>query len=69
LQGIERNALTVLQGNGTRTVTSRGLKESEAETIKKALNLHQWNITETARALGIGRNTLYRKIKEFRITR
>lgn len=68
-QGIERNALTVLQGNGTRTVTSRGLKESEAETIKKALGLHHWNITETARALGIGRNTLYRKIREFRITR
>jgi two-component system NtrC family response regulator len=69
LHGIERNVFKVLQGRGVTTVPARGLKESEAETIKATLRLHQWNITEAARALGIGRNTLYRKIKEFKILR
>ncbi|ACH39001.1 sigma-54-dependent transcriptional response regulator [Citrifermentans bemidjiense Bem] len=40
------------------------LKDSEAETIKEALAQYDGNITEAARALGIARNTLYRKIKE-----
>ena len=45
-----------------------GLKESEAETIINVLDLHRWNITEAARTLGIGRNTLYRKIKQYNMT-
>ena len=40
------------------------LKESESETIKEALAQFDGNITEAAKALGIARNTLYRKIKE-----
>ncbi len=40
------------------------LKESETETIKEALARYDGNITEAAKALGIARNTLYRKIKE-----
>ena len=68
LHDIETATHAVLRGSGTALAPQRGLKETEAETIKKALKLHQWNITETARALGIGRNTLYRKIKEFKIT-
>lgn len=69
LHGIESSALSALRLREGGTVMQRNLKESEAETVKKALGLHQWNITETARALGVGRNTLYRKIKEFKISR
>jgi len=53
------------QAGMDRVPAARGLKETEAEAIKKALELHHGNITETAIALGIGRNTLYRKIKRF----
>ncbi|GFO66715.1 acetoacetate metabolism regulatory protein AtoC [Geomonas limicola] len=44
------------------------LKDSEAHTIRTALAQCDGNITEAARALGIARNTLYRKIKEFELT-
>ena len=41
------------------------LKSSEAETVRGALAKSRWNITAAAKTLGIGRNTLYRKIREF----
>jgi len=40
------------------------LKDTEAGAIKEALAQYDGNITEAARALGIARNTLYRKMKE-----
>jgi two-component system NtrC family response regulator len=67
LHGIEAAVLSAMRSGGIATVGRQGLKETEAQTIKNALELHQWNITETARALGIGRNTLYRKIKQFKL--
>ncbi|MDD2271622.1 MAG: sigma-54 dependent transcriptional regulator [Desulfuromonadaceae bacterium] len=68
LRGIEVEVLSAMRMKGVTSTVPRGLKEIEEDTIKKALNLHQWNITETARSLGIGRNTLYRKIKQFNLT-
>lgn len=41
------------------------LRDSEAQAIRLALAQYDGNITEAAKALGIARNTLYRKIKEF----
>lgn len=43
------------------------LKEVEKQTIIDALSFSGGNISETARLLGIGRNTLYRKIREHRL--
>lgn len=43
------------------------LKEAEAEAVKKALDHTNGNITQAAKILGIGRNTLYGKIKEYNI--
>ncbi|QWV95266.1 sigma-54 dependent transcriptional regulator [Geomonas oryzisoli] len=43
------------------------LKDSEAETIKEALAQYDGNITDAAKALGIARNTLYRKMKELEL--
>lgn len=43
------------------------LKDLEREHILKILNSNDKNITHTAQILGIGRNTLYRKLKEFGI--
>ncbi len=34
----------------------------EASVLRRALEQHRWNRTETAKALGIGRNTLWRKM-------
>lgn len=42
-----------------------GLQQNtdEARELIAALNAHKWNRTATARALGIGRNTLWRRMK------
>lgn len=43
------------------------LKETEARAIENALMLCAGNFTAAAKLLGIGRNTLYRKVKEYNI--
>ncbi len=45
------------------------LLEIEQEAIAKALDLYRGRMSETARRLGIGRSTLYRKIDDFQIGR
>ena len=63
LRGLEKTLLTVMRDKGLKPPRNRILKESEAETIKKTLEENRWNITATAKALGIARNTLHRKIR------
>ena len=41
--------------------------EQEKETIIQALNINAGNVSKTAAALGISRNTLYRKMKNYEI--
>ncbi len=38
--------------------------DGEVRTLREALEQHQWNREATARALGIGRTTLWRKMRE-----
>ena len=45
----------------------RRLLDIEAEAIAKALTIYRGKMSETARRLGIGRSTLYRKIDELQI--
>ncbi|MGC5327146.1 sigma-54-dependent Fis family transcriptional regulator [Brevibacillus sp. SYSU BS000544] len=43
------------------------IRDQEIALIKQALELHQGNITQAAKQLKIGRNTLYRKLKEYQL--
>ncbi len=45
----------------------RTINELENLAIENAINEYNGNLTEAARALGIGRATLYRKVKQFNI--
>ncbi len=45
------------------------LEENQRELIEKALNDNNWNFTQTAQELGIGRTTLWRKIKKYNLKR
>ena len=45
----------------------RKLEEIEAELIRMAISRYDGRMSEVARRLGIGRSTLYRKLKEFGI--
>ena len=43
------------------------LENIEEIYIKRALNFHNWNRENTARALGISQKTLYTKIKKYNL--
>lgn len=46
-------------------ITNVNLKTVEAHAIRQALDRNNGNRERTARQLGIGERTLYRKIKEY----
>ena len=50
-----------------RTDNIRTLEELEADIIKTAYNHYNGQMSEIARRLGIGRSTLYRKMREYNI--
>ena len=43
----------------------RKFEEMESEIIRMAINRYDGHMSEVARRLGIGRSTLYRKLKEY----
>ena len=43
------------------------MMENEARLLREVLEECSWNKKETARRLGISRNTLYRKLKKYQI--
>jgi DNA-binding NtrC family response regulator len=55
------NVLGLLGKNGDM----RRLDDIEAETIRFALQHYRGQMSEIARRLGIGRSTLYRKMKDY----
>lgn len=58
-------------GNGATsdsTPPSAALREAERAALLRELERMRWNISRTAQALGISRNTLYRKIHKHNIT-
>ena len=57
--------LSIRHNNGSRE--NRSLRDIERIAIEETLNKTQWNVSRTARLLGVGRNTLYGKIREYQI--
>jgi DNA-binding NtrC family response regulator len=71
--GAERTVPhTIAIGNGALGIPAttdqgeiRSLEAMEADMIRLALGRYRWHMTEVAKRLGIGRSTLYRKMREF----
>jgi DNA-binding NtrC family response regulator len=71
--GAERTVpRTIAVGNGALGIPAvtdqgeiRSLEAMEADMIRLALGRYRWHMTEVAKRLGIGRSTLYRKMREF----
>ncbi len=55
--------LHFVHGNGTL----KSLEDLEAEAIQFALEHHAYRMTDVAKSLKIGRSTLYRKLREYKI--
>lgn len=60
---VSESHVTLSQGGG-RVKT---INELESIAIENAINEFNGNLTEAAKALGIGRATLYRKVKQYSI--
>ncbi|MBN2485202.1 MAG: sigma 54-interacting transcriptional regulator [Bacteroidales bacterium] len=58
-----------VKSNNHETLPVEPLMNVEKQAIENALQQTGWNIAATAKALGIGRNTLYEKIKKHHIVR
>ena len=71
--GAERTVpQTMAIGNGELGIPAitdqgeiRSLEAMEADMIRLALGRYRGHMTEVAKRLGIGRSTLYRKMREF----
>jgi two-component system, NtrC family, response regulator len=66
LREVESALLAVMAKKGVAPPLY-DLRDNEAQAIRAALAQCGGNITEAAKSLGIARNTLYRKIKEFEL--
>ncbi|UFJ39635.1 sigma-54-dependent Fis family transcriptional regulator [Brevibacillus humidisoli] len=64
---IEPKQIVLDVSDSLHTDDSFSLREKERMAIEQALKEANGNISKAARLLGIGRNTLYRKIKEYQL--
>jgi two-component system response regulator AtoC len=64
---LEMPAQERLAGETSFAASGDSLRDMERKHIVAALKQHAWNITHTARALGIDRVTLYNKIKRYNL--
>jgi transcriptional regulator with PAS, ATPase and Fis domain len=55
------------QEKGLEDLSKNPLRNAEAETIRSVLEKHKGNRSQTAKELGISRNTLWRKLKRYGI--
>ncbi|MBC8017125.1 MAG: sigma-54-dependent Fis family transcriptional regulator [Verrucomicrobia bacterium] len=58
----------LLQVAGATTTRIKSLQEAEKDVISEALSFYEGNIQKAAAKLGIGRNTMYRKMKKYDIS-
>lgn len=66
--GLGHESAKVLQFTKSSGPTSvETMEQLEAKAIESAIVQFKGNLTEAAKALGIGRATLYRKVKHFSI--
>ncbi|MFD2368775.1 sigma-54-dependent Fis family transcriptional regulator [Brevibacillus sp. GCM10020057] len=62
LEGLEEEHLQAAAEPGVKP-----LRETECEAIRRALHISRGNVSQAAKLLQIGRNTLYRKMADYRI--
>ena len=59
--------LEVVEASEPQLARAAGNDSDEAAAIRTALDTHHWNREETARALGMSRTTLWRRMRELRL--
>lgn len=67
VEDLSRALHQAMGRKGVKSVFPVSIQEMEARAIVETLEFYNGNVSMSARALGIGRNTLYRKAKEYNI--
>ena len=67
LPGFEGGNVLKFPTNPPASANVQKMEQMEAHAIENAIHQYKGNLTEAARALGIGRATLYRKVKHYKI--
>lgn len=65
--GGNGNVIPFPQGGNSQAQRVKTINELESVAIESAIHEYKGNLTEAAKALGIGRATLYRKVKQYNI--
>jgi transcriptional regulator of acetoin/glycerol metabolism len=70
IAGARPSAVEGADNNVSTLTIKGGLLDNEQRTlILKTLTRNRWNFTRTAEELGIGRTTLWRKVKKYNLAR
>jgi two-component system response regulator AtoC len=69
VSGHRENADNRTSPSSVLTTADSLLEDNQRAVIKKALADNNWHFTQTAQALGIGRTTLWRKVKKYDLKR
>jgi len=65
--GENKNVIPFPGSNNEESAKVQTINELESVAIENAIHQYKGNLTEAAKALGIGRATLYRKVKQYNI--
>ena len=65
--GENKNVIPFPGSQGQEAAKVQTINELESVAIENAIHQYKGNLTEAAKALGIGRATLYRKVKQYNI--
>ena len=65
--GENKNVIPFPGVTGQEAGKVQTINELESVAIENAIHQYKGNLTEAAKALGIGRATLYRKVKQYNI--
>ncbi|MCG3172591.1 MAG: hypothetical protein GMKNLPBB_00745 [Myxococcota bacterium] len=61
------NTTPYIPNHNPEPIPEKTLAEYEKEIILNVLSRANWNISEAARILDVGRSTIYRKLKQYRL--
>jgi DNA-binding NtrC family response regulator len=65
ISGVDHGGCANLEIAVANQALQEILEAFEKQVLLKALEQHRWHKVQTAQTLGIGRKTLYRKMKQF----
>ncbi len=68
VQELEAEVQRLRESNGGSSLTTMRLLDVEGLLVRQAMERHSGNVSRAARALGLSRSALYRRLERHKIT-